>query len=111
MPLGVEPTHQAILSAIAAHRAESRERWRTFDRRLDSVEEKLEVIPSMQTELAANTQLTKQYAEDEAFKRGVNRRAKVMAVWAALVGSVLGALATWKALFGGAPPPPGIGPQ
>lgn len=109
----MEPTHQAILQAIAEHRAESAARWSAIERRLDEHGQTLQRIPLIEVDLATNTAITKQYAEDQAFKRGVNARAKVVGVWGAVIAT---ALAIWLSAsqiwgHGSKLPPSGIGPQ
>lgn len=99
-----EPTHQAILEAIAAHRAESKERWRSIDRRLDGVDSRLGALPAMQAELTANTVLTKQYAEDQAFKAGLRKRWQHAGMLAGATAGLVGLWMALKSLFGGGPP-------
>lgn len=103
-------TLETVLQVLSAHRAESRVRWKHIADRLDDHAAQLRALPGMKSELEQNTAITKQYAEDQAFKKGMNTRVKVAAIWAAAAGSLLGGAYTIKQFFGGGPPP-GMGPQ
>lgn len=109
----VEPNHLAILQAIAEHRAESNARWEAVDRRLDEHGRILQRLPVVEAGLAASAAITKQYADDQAFKRGMNARVRSATVWGSIVAVALGLWISVNHLFGSGPklPPPGVGPQ
>lgn len=104
-------TLEIVLQVLSAHRAESRVHWKHIADRLDDHAAQLRALPGMKSELEQNTAITKQYAEDQAFKKGMNTRVRVAAIWAAAAGSLLGGAYTIKQFFGGSGPPPGMGPQ
>lgn len=107
----MEPTHAAILEAIAAHRGESAARWEAVAQQLKEHREQLGVIPVMQAELAENTRLTKLYAGDlaarEADKQRQEEHGRKARLWGAFAGLAAAGLAVWagiKSLLSSGPP-------
>lgn len=106
-------TLEAVMEALRAHRLESRLRYQGIADRLDDHAKQLSALPAMQAELQRNTVMTQEYADDRAFKRGVNARLKVMGLWGTVVAVALGIWISVSQLFSHGPkiPPPGMGPQ
>lgn len=115
MPLNAdEPvTLSTVLAALREHRLESRLRYQGIADRLDNHAAQLAELPAMKLELEQYTATIKQYADDQAFRRGVNARLKTAGIWGAVVAAGLGIWLSVSQLFGHGPklPPPGMGPQ
>lgn len=107
-PMG-EPTTGAIMAALADHRTESRVRWKEMDERLDRITETLAELPDMKRELAENTVITRQVAQENAFKTELRKRYTTVGVVAGTTAALIGLWVTIKSLFSGGPPP-GVGP-
>lgn len=113
----MEPTHKAILDAVAdlkdtlvAHMADSKARGEVVSGQLADHRAQLSVIPVMQHKLDENTALTAALLEKKRFWDGVRQRWIALGMVAGATGGIVGLWMALKNLLGSGPPP-GMGPH